>query len=274
MAAMLDKILAIATCGAGTFIPQNGVLNLLTMDARSSYPWPLAWGNALWGYVAYKMYRNGLPKGQRPGFMFGCLITFILYTMPANIFTSLLIFGKTPGALSSSVVLPIHMAACALIELSPAAFGLLSSKYGLAAIDTMGVLDNVTTGFNFVAEMGQLSASPYASVLAGMTTNLGGGIARHFMTKGYTEGAASFDAVFKTNILYSIVLNALYFYFAVAACVPTETLDRKGRVLSVEPASCPVADNLYLVAPILMAIKNLTPLWMPDLKKYTKHKRV
>lgn len=272
---LLDTVISIATCGAGTLVPPNGLLNLLTEDAKTGYPWPLAWGNALWGYVAYKLYRNGLLKHERPGFVYGCLVTFVLFTMPANIFTNLLVFGRTPSALTSTVVVPIHMVACACVELSPALFALLASPIGLAAIDTMGVLDNVTTGFNFLAEMAELSGGkPYASVAAGMTTNLGGSIARHFMVRGFVAGAASFDAAFRTNVLFSLAYNGLYFYYAVAACAPVETLDKRGKVLSVSPAECPVGDALYVAVPLLMAVKNLLPLLLPALKGYgAKHKR-
>lgn len=261
---VVETLFSIATCGAETFLPQNGLLHMLTLDAKHSYPWPLAWGNALWGYVAYKMYRNsGLLMRDRPGFVYGCLVTFVLFTMPANIFTNLLIFGRTPSALTSGIVVPIHLVACALVELSPTLFALLSSPVGLAAIDTLGVLDNVTTGFNFLAEMAALTGGkPYASVAAAMTTNLGGSVARHFMVKGFVAGAATFDAAFATNLLLSAAYNSLFFAYTVSACAPVETLDKRGRVLgSAPPAGCAaVGDALYVILPLVMAVKNLLPL--------------
>lgn len=272
---LFDALFSIATTGANTFMPANGLLNFFTLDARTSYPWPLAWGNALWGYVAYKMYRGALAAKDRPGFVYGCAITFIFYTMPANIFTNLLIFGRTPSALTSGVVLPIHMMACVLLELCPPLFTLCSSKYGLAAIDTMGVLDNITTAFNFLGEMAIVSkGSPYVAVLAASTTNLGGGIARHFMANGYVAGAASFDAKFRANVLVSLAANFLYYYYAVVACAPQDVLNKKGRVVGTEQPDCSAADTLYIALPIVFAVKNLLPLFMPETKVVAKHKKL
>ena len=64
---MMDSIVWYLTAGAGTFYPTNGLVALFTLDARSAYPWPLCWGNALWGYVAFRQYRGALPVSS----MFG-----------------------------------------------------------------------------------------------------------------------------------------------------------------------------------------------------------
>ena len=261
----LDSLVSFFTCGAGTLLPTNGLLSLLTLDARTSYPWPLCWGNALWGYVAWRMYRDSLPKKDRPGFVYGCAATFIFFTMPANIFTNLLILGRTPGAFTSWLVLPAHLVACAFVELTPGVFALLSGTFALAFIDTFGVLDNITTGLNFLEEAHALTGSPYASVLAAMTTNLGGGIARHFMIRGFSAGTASFDGAFRTNVIYSILTNALYYYLALAACAPVETLKR-GKVITQTP-ECPAADMLYVVLPLVAVVKNLLPLLIPLVKQ-------
>ena len=267
----MESITWLFTCGAGTLLPTNGLLNLFTLDARSSYPWPLCWGNALWGYVAFRMYRESLPKKDRPGpgFVYAVLISFVFYTMPANIFTNLLILGKTPGAITSKLVLPAHFVACAFVEFVPGVFGILSSVIGLNLIDTMGVLDNITTGLNFMEEAYGVTASPYASILAAMTVNLAGGIARHFMINGFTQGSAKFDATFKTNLIYSVVTNSLYYYLAISMCAPIEEL-KKGKPVMVTP-ECTYADPLYIVLPMVAAIKNLLPLILPT-PKTVKHK--
>jgi hypothetical protein len=267
---LLDTLVTFFTCGAGSLVPQNGLLSLLTLDARSSYPWPLCWGNALWGYVAYRMYRDGLPKKDRPGFVYGVGATFLFWTMPANIFTNLLILGRTPGAFTSWLVLPAHFVACAFVEWCPGALALLSGTYALAFIDSFGVLDNVTTGLNFLEEAHGLTHSAFAAVLAAMTTNVGGGIARHFISKGFTAGAATFDDAFKVNVLYSIATNGLYYYLAVAACQPQETAGKKGKV-ALETPDCSAADLLYVVLPLVAVVKNLLPLITPA--KGLKHKR-
>ena len=86
--------------------------------------------------------------------------------MPANIFTNLLILGRTPSAITSSVVLPFHLLACAFLELVPGALTFFSGTFMLAFIDSMGVLDNVTTGFNFLEEAFALTQSPIAAIAA------------------------------------------------------------------------------------------------------------
>lgn len=261
---MLDSLMFYLTCGAGSFYPANGLLSLLTLDARTSYPWPLCWGNALWGYVAFRLYRDSIkPKKDRPqGFVYACLITFVFYTMPANIFTNLLILGRTPTALVSKLVVPAHVAACVFVELCPGAFAVLSSTIGLAVIDTFGVLDNITTGLNFMEETHQLTDSPFAAIAAAMVVNLGGGVARHFMIRGFVAGGASFESAFTTNFVYSLVTNSLYFALAISACAPYQSVDRRGKAITVEP-SCPYADQLYLALPLIAAVKNLLPLLVP-----------
>lgn len=275
MPMLFDSWFSIATCGANTFGATNGIVSLLTLDARTSYPWPLAWGNALWGYVAYKKYRQTLMKQQRPGFLWGCLVTFVLYTMPANIFTNLLIFGRTPSALTSSVVLPIHIFVCVMVEMFRPLYELFKDKFALAVIDTMGVLDNVTTGYNFLIEMAVISkASPYVSILAGMCTNLAGGFARHFMMKGFANGISTFDEVFQSNIFFSFCINALYYYYAVVECPPQ--YDRRGHFMANDhQLDCPLADKLYMAVPIFMALKNLLPMLVPELDEplNMKHKK-
>ena len=82
---------------------------LLTTAARTSYPWPLAWGNALWGIVAFRIYRASLPEATRPGWTFSWAVTFLFYTMPANLCTNLFLFVRTPSALKSDVILPVHL---------------------------------------------------------------------------------------------------------------------------------------------------------------------
>ena len=266
----MDTLLYFFTVGAMQFSPKNGLLKLLTLDARTSYPWPLCWGNALWGYVAYKLYREKLAKKDKPGFIFGCAITFATFTMPANIFTNLLVFSKTPSAFTNKVILPCHVFCCFLIEYVPGVFPLLSGDYMLTFIDSFGVLDNVTTALNFMEDNFKLLGAPYAAVLAAMTVNLAGGILRHFMKLGYTQGAAELDAAIATNVLYSIATNSLYFYFAIWSCLPVE-VSKKGKLVAEVP-ECPYADVLYTVLPLMAVVKNALPLFMPA-KPVLKHKR-
>lgn len=268
-ATMLDSLWWLLTAGAGSFYPANGVLSLFTLDARSAYPWPLCWGNALWGYIAFRQYRDSLPVGSRPGpgFAFAVVASFVFYTMPANIFTNLLILGRTPSALTSRLVLPAHLAACCFVEFVPGAFELLSTTFMHALVlDTMGVLDNVTTGFNMMEETHGITGSPFAAVLAAMCVNVAGGVARHFMMHGFAAGAASFDATFASRLLYSLATNGLYYALAVSACLPQESTNRKGKTMMVE-VECPYADPLYVALPLFAVVKNALPLLMATMNK-------
>ena len=155
------------------------LLALLTTDARTSYPWPLCWGNALWGYVAFKQDASKLAPASQPSAMFGIFGSFVLYTMPANFCANLFCFVRTPSALTNTTIIPVHLACCFLIGWVPGCAALLGSAIPFAVIDSLGVLDNATTGMNYMEEALALSGSPVLAMLAGMAVNLGGGLLRH-----------------------------------------------------------------------------------------------
>ena len=54
----------------------GAILALLTTEARTSYPWPLCWGNALWGYVAFLQHRATQPRELQAGETVGYNATF------------------------------------------------------------------------------------------------------------------------------------------------------------------------------------------------------
>ena len=155
------------------------LLALLTTNARTSYPWPLCWGNALWGYVAFKQDASKLAPASQPSAMFGVFGSFVLYTMPANFCANLFCFVRTPSALTNTTIIPVHLACCFLIGWVPGCAALLGSAIPFAVIDSLGVLDNATTGMNYMEEALALSGSPVLAMLAGMAVNLGGGLLRH-----------------------------------------------------------------------------------------------
>lgn len=220
---------------------------LLTTDARTSYPWPLCWGNALWGYVAFKRDAANRSKDLQPGFLFGLIGSFVLYTMPANLCANLLCFVRTPSALTSTTILPVHLVCCFLIALCPAdALGrFLSTEVSFAVIDSLGVLDNATTAFNYMEEALAISKSAVLSIAAGMTVNLGGGVLRHFSTRGYLAGAATFDECLRESVLYSFVVSSLYYWAALDRCAGDVT--------------CITSTRLYEVLPWVAVVRNLLP---------------
>lgn len=206
---VVQYVVHLLTTGQGTLRPKDGVLGLLTTEARAGYPWPLAWANAICGYLCWSRYRASLPPSQRPGYAFSVLATFVLYTMPANLFTNYLCFGRTPGALTSSLVLPIHLVCCALIEFVPGASRFFSRAYVFTALDLLGLLDCITTGLNFIDEAYASTSSATLALLCGLVCNVAGGVARHFYVHG-AAGRASFDAALLPNIRFSLLLNGAY----------------------------------------------------------------
>lgn len=245
---VLDIVLAAAmhllTTGQGTLWPRSSILGLLTTQARDSYPWPLAWANALAGYVCFKRYRAALPGTARPGLCWSVIATFFLYTMPANLFTNYLVFGRTPGALTSSLVLPIHLVCCALVEFVPGAWALLNRTAVFTLIDCLGVLDCITTGLNFVEEAHAATGSATLALLAGVVCNVAGGVARHFYVHG-GAGRASFDAALLPNLRFALLLNGAHL------------LALRGWCASDAP--CVASTGLYELLPLIAVVRNLAP---------------
>ena len=64
----------------------------------------------------------------------------------------------------------------------------------LTLIDSFGVLDNVTTAFNYMEEGFEATGAPIYCVLIGMMVNLAGGLVRHFAANGFAGGSKTFDA--------------------------------------------------------------------------------
>jgi hypothetical protein len=229
------------------------LLALLTTDARTSYPWPLCWGNALWGYVAFKQDAAKLVPASQPGALFGLFGSFVLYTMPANLCANLLCFVRTPSALTSTTIVPVHLVCCCLIAYVPYAGIFLSKTIPYAVIDSLGVLDNATTGLNYMEEALALSGSPVLAIAAGMAVNLGGAVLRHFAMRGYVAGAATFDDRLRAGVLYSFATCSLYYWAALARCAGD--------------AKCVSATRLYEILPWIAVARNLAPTVMQAVRK-------
>tara|TARA_B110001452_G_scaffold93467_1_gene77168 strand:- start:11 stop:754 length:744 start_codon:yes stop_codon:yes gene_type:complete len=225
------------------------ILALLTSDARTSYPWPLCWGNALWGYVAFLKHDATQPSELRQGAVFGLIGSFVLYTMPANLFTNLLVFGRTPTSVISATVIPVHLVCCLAIALCPGnlLFRLLALPIPYAIIDSLGVFDNATTAFNYMEEAFASTGSVCLAYAAAMAVNLAGGVVRHFAYNGYSKGAATFDEKLRANVAYSFAASSLYFWGAVHPCAGNSTFH------------CLDATRLYEVLPWIAVTRNLWP---------------
>tara|TARA_B100000780_G_scaffold145487_1_gene101650 strand:- start:204 stop:932 length:729 start_codon:yes stop_codon:yes gene_type:complete len=229
------------------------LLALLTTNARTSYPWPLCWGNALWGYVAFKQDAAKLEPASQPSAMFGIFGSFVLYTMPANFCANFVCFVRTPSALTNTTIIPVHLACCFLIGWVPGCAAFLGMAIPYAVIDSLGVLDNATTGMNYMEEALAISGSPVLAILAGMAVNLGGGLLRHFAMRGYVEGAASFDERLRAAVLYSFATCALYYWAALEPCGGDD--------------KCLRATQLYEILPWVAVARNLAPTVMQALRK-------
>ena len=229
------------------------VAALLTTDARTSYPWPLCWGNALWGYVAFKKDAAKLEPASRPSALFGVFGSFVLYTMPANFCANLFCFVRTPSALTNPTIVPVHLACCLLLSAFSPLSSLLGTGIPYAVIDSLGVLDNATTALNYMEEALALYGSPILALLTGMAVNLGGGLLRHFATRGYVEGAASFDGAMRAAVAHSFCTCALYYWVALEPCGADD--------------KCIRATSLYEILPWIAVCRNLAPTVMQALRK-------
>jgi hypothetical protein len=197
----------------------------LTTDAKpstgSQYPTALLWGNAIWGVVAFSKHRSAQSAGSRPGYIFGAVISFLCYTMPANIATCLFFLDRTPSAFRSTTILPVHVFCYMLSDVVPAIGDVLSGALPFLVLDSLGVLDNATTQFNFMTEAffrPGVDKSLVLAVLTGMCTNLAGGVVRHFAKHGFAIGAAKFDEALGKAFLYSLCTSCVYAYFALHTC--------------------------------------------------------
>ena len=232
------------------------LLTLLTTAARTSYPWPLCWGNALWAVIAYKAANN---KKDKPGRIFACLATFIMFTMPANIFTNLLLFGRTPTILMNAVAIPSHLACFAVLELGGGSLmPILSGAYVLTFIDSFGVLDNVTTAFNYMEEGFETTGAPIYCVLIGMMVNLAGGLVRHFAANGFAGGSKTFDAKLGGALLYSLAACSTYYWFAIKRCddLAAARAGEKKFDAAAFVGTCRDDTHLYEALPLLAVARN------------------
>lgn len=189
----------------------DAALHLLTTAARTSYPWPLCWGNALWAVLQYRRDVAKRPAVEVPGWQFAILVSFALYCMPGNLVVNPLLLGRTPTCLSSTLIIPVHLVCWALVGLCPGdALGrLLNAPALFAVIDSLGTLDNATTAFGY-AETGYTVGGPVLALACALCVNLAGGTLRHFAARGWTNGAATFDAALGGALLYFLALGVLY----------------------------------------------------------------
>ena len=166
--------------------------------------------------------------------------------MPANLFTNYLCFARTPTALKSAVVLPLHLLCYALLELVPGLSRVVGSALGMAFVDSMGVLDNMTTGLNYLEESHAAHGSVVLAIACGMCVNVAGGIGRHFYAKGLVPGTATFDATLLPAVRFSLCVNTLY-VVALRAC-------------DGDSACVDQRFHLYPLLPWAALIRNLLPL--------------
>ena len=174
-----------------------------------------------------------------------CFATFIMFTMPANILTNLLLFGRTPTILMNAVAIPSHLACFAVLELGGGSLmPILSGAYVLTFIDSFGVLDNVTTAFNYMEEGFETTGAPIYCVLIGMMVNLAGGLVRHFAANGFAGGSKTFDAKLGGALLYSLAACSTYYWFAIKRCDDLAAARAGGRSSTLRPSSATAATRL------------------------------
>lgn len=158
------------------------ILDHLTTDARTTYPLALCVGNLLSGILSFRKHFASQPEIKRPGWIFTVFGSYLLFAMPASFVGSLVIFTRTPAALSHPLIMPAHLACCAAVLLFP--FGLferlMSATLPLMLLDVLSALDCATTGFNWLEEALATFGSPHLAIVACMTVYLSGATIRHF----------------------------------------------------------------------------------------------
>ena len=188
-----------------------------------------------------------------------CFATFIMFTMPANILTNLLLFGRTPTILMNAVAIPSHLACFAVLELGGGSLmPILSGAYVLTFIDSFGVLDNVTTAFNYMEEGFETTGAPIYCVLIGMMVNLAGGLVRHFAANGFAGGSKTFDAKLGGALLYSIAACSTYYWFAIKRCddLAAARAGEKKFDAAAFVGTCRDDTHLYEALPLLAVARN------------------
>jgi len=192
----------------------------LTTEARTTYPLLLMWGNAIWATLAWRNRCKELPEIDRPGSIVSVVMAFTFYGMFANLAVSVLCFGRAPSAFHSESIVPVFLFVGLVLALTP--FNLFERVFGAAVpfflVDSLGLLDATTTMFNYMEEAHATHNQHHFTLFVALVTFLGGGVARHFIFKGFVQGCATFDSAFTFDALFTLALAGTYYNYAILKC--------------------------------------------------------
>jgi hypothetical protein len=181
-------------------------------SARDEYPALMCWGNALWGYAAFHRYHQTRPAAERPGFLFTFAAVLTMWSMPGGIFTEKLCFGESPSVFGNTYVVCVHLISCAAVYCSRGFADYVASAAPFALLDSLGLIDNQTTAFNFMERAHVAHRGTSIVLLSGLTACLAGATARHFLAHGFVAGGASFDAELGWKVALCLAVNGAYFH--------------------------------------------------------------
>lgn len=190
---------------------------MLITAARTSYPWPLMMGTLLGSIISFRGEQEGRPIKEQSGYVFSLVFTFVA-AMFGGLFTSWAFFVRVPGVLYHPVVLPFHAVAWCVVQ-NDVAFDLLSGRAAVV-LDMLALADGFTTAFNMMEEAHGVAGgqSPLFSILVGTSVMMGGAIMRHFMDKGWVEGAATLDSKIVESGTIVVTVMGAYHYLAIQPC--------------------------------------------------------
>eukprot|EP00967_Tisochrysis_lutea_P102749 scaffold154804_cov35-Tisochrysis_lutea.AAC.1 len=201
-------------------VPLFALMTHVTTEARTGYPFLLCWGNAIWATLAFRKDRQMHANGQKPGYALGLIISFSLYGMFANLAVNLLCYGRAPSAFYDETIIPVFVTVTLALMASP--FNLFdrifSSTIPFFIVDSLGLLDAITTMFNFMEEAHATHHKHHFTMLVALMTFLGGGITRHFISEGFVKGCATFDATFAFEAIFISAVAGTYYYAAILKC--------------------------------------------------------
>jgi hypothetical protein len=232
------------------FVPVSALLAHVTTEARTSYPFLLCWGNAIWAVLACRRDKAMLPEGERPGYVVNLLISFTFYGMFANFAVNLLCFGRAPTALYDATIIPVFLAVT-LALLIP--FNLFERIWGSTLpffiVDTLGLLDATTTMFNYMEAAHAAHKQHHFTMLVALITFLGGGIARHFIAQGFVKGCATLESKFAFDAVFVAAVAGTYYYSAILKC-DTDAKCLEATGLYEQLAWVVAARNAYEYLPV------------------------
>lgn len=236
----------LAYCAAGLHENWTRPVPSVITAARGAYPWPLHLGNTLWSIVAFRKACDATPARERPGTLSSLAVAFTMYAMAGSFAVCIFFLGRPPSALQSDVILPVYLLCWLAVHQSPGdvAFRVLSQPLPLLLLGLLSEVDGYTTALNYMEEAYAVSAGRFVHPLfCGLAVMMGGCSSRHFAHHGLAAGLKSYDATFGCDILWLVLVFAVYYFGALRPCAAE--------------AACVAKTGLYEALPLVGVARTL-----------------